>query len=71
MKFIDGATDYPTVELTRRNLLALLDKLDDPCSNRTLVDPDRRVAVRAVEDIEHYADRQPGPVYMPATGKTY
>lgn len=68
MKYLDDG--FPTVELTRRNLRALLDKLDDPLSSRTLIDPDRRVAVRAVEDAEHYADRAPGAVYMPSSGET-
>lgn len=71
MKYIDDSAygDFPTVELTRRNLQALLDKLDDPNSNRTLIDGDRRVAVRSVEDDEHYADRAPGTVFMPSTGE--
>ena len=47
-----------TVELTRRNLNTLLTKLDNPQSVRTLeIDG---VQVRAVEDIEHYHDRDPG-----------
>lgn len=71
MKYIEDSAygDFPTVELTRRNLQALLDKLDDPISNRTLIDADRRIAVRAVPDEEHYADRAPGTVYMPSTGE--
>lgn len=69
MKYIENEGDYPILELTRRNLQALLDKLDDPLSNRTLTDPDRQIMVRAVEDQEHYADRAPGPVYMPSTGE--
>ncbi|MBO0676743.1 hypothetical protein JRC04_04625 [Mycolicibacterium sp. S2-37] len=48
------------VELTRRNLLTLLNKLDDPNSLRTLIDGEDLVAVRAVEDIEHYSDRPAG-----------
>lgn len=69
MKYVEGATPIPVLELTRRNLTALLDKLDDPASARTLIDPDRKLAVRAVEDVEHYADRAPGEVYMPSTGE--
>lgn len=69
MKFIDG--DPPTVELTRRNLTALLAKLDDPLSARTLRDGEDRVAVKAVEDDEHYKTRPPGEVYMPSTGERY
>lgn len=70
MKFIDGNSQgLHSLELTRRNLQALLDKLDDPDSARTLVDPDWEIRVTAVEDAEHYSDREPGVVYMPATGE--
>lgn len=62
-----NAFGVPTVELTRRNLTALLDKLDDPLSNRMLINDG--IAVAAVEDEEHYADRAPGVVYMPSTGE--
>lgn len=62
------------IELTRRNLQALLDKLDDPLSARTLYkyadNTQAMVSVSAVEDEEHYADREPGAVYMPSTGET-
>jgi hypothetical protein len=61
---------YPVLELTRRNLQALLDKLDDPLSQRMLGDPDHNIYVRAVEDNAHYKDRAPGAVYMPSTGET-
>jgi len=67
MKYIDGP--LPTVELTRRNLEILLAKLDDPQSVRMLVDGDNRVCVRAVENEEHYADRDPGAMYMPTAGE--
>lgn len=55
----------PTVELTRRNLKSLLAKLDGhpPDSMCTLVDPDNKIAVKAVEDAAHYADRSPGPMH--------
>lgn len=69
MKFIEGAETH-VVELTRRNLETLLAKLDDPASERTLVAPGGRVAVKAVENNEHYANRPPGAVYMPTTGTT-
>lgn len=62
--------NLPVVELTRRNLMTLLAKLDDPLSARSLIDPDGFVMVRAVEDEEHYKDRAPGLVYMPARGIT-
>lgn len=38
------------LELTRRNLEALLAKLDDPLSKRALVDPDWHIVVNATED---------------------
>lgn len=52
----------PVVELSQRNLEALLEKLTDPNSARTLIDPDNQIAVKAVSNHEHYADRPPGPV---------
>lgn len=60
----DTYTGLPTLELTRRNLTALLAKLDGHPSGSTctLVDPDNQVAVRAVEDVEHYSNRPPGPM---------
>jgi hypothetical protein len=65
--------DPPVLELSRRNLQALLDKLDDPLSARTLISPGRMgdpyIAVKAVEDAEHYTDRPAGEVYMPSTGE--
>ncbi len=71
MKYIESvASDYPVLELTRRNLESLLAKLDDPLSARSLIDPDHRIMVRAVENDEHYQDRAPGAVFMPSTGST-
>ena len=62
MKYIpQGYCQLPVVELTERNLRALLAKLDNPQSYRTLIDPDRNIAVRAVPDEAHYTDREPGP----------
>ena len=55
------------MELTRRNLETLLAKLDDSLSYRMLVDGEHKIAVRAVEDEDHYTDRAPGTVYMPST----
>lgn len=62
MKYRDDS-DFPVVELTRRNLEQLLLKLDDPKSARTIIDGERRIAVRAVENEEHYADRPAGAMY--------
>jgi len=69
MKFDPKAEPWPTLELTRRNLEALLAKLDDPLSQRALLDPDHQILVIAVEDSDHYKDRPPGVVYMPTTGE--
>lgn len=66
MRYIADDT-VPIIELTRRNLMVLLAKLDDPDSQRTLIDPDGMIAVRAVEDAEHYADREPGPMLVGGT----
>ena len=65
MRYIDAYDGLPVVELTRRNLLALLAKLDGnpPGSACTLIDPDDRIAVKAVEDSRHYEDRRAGPMH--------
>jgi len=66
MKLLTGGT-VPIVELTRRNIEVLLAKLGDPESQRTLVltEDGREVcAVRAVENDEHYADREPGIMFL-------
>lgn len=58
------ANNTVVVTLSRRNLEALLVKLDAPRSARTLVrrqggdEPD--IIVVAESDIDHYADRDPG-----------
>lgn len=52
------------VELTRRNLEMLLAKLDDEHSARTIIDSEHLLAVKAVEDSEHYKSRQPGPMLV-------
>lgn len=64
------------IELTRRNLTILLEKLDDPGSRRMIYKegpeyPDGGFVVKAVEDHDHYAaeDRAPGTMFMPTTGE--
>lgn len=56
----------PMVELTRHNLMSLLAKLDGnpPGSKCTIVDPEDNIAVKAVEDIEHYRARPPGQMHL-------
>lgn len=53
------------LELTRRNLVTLLSKLDGyPVDSEcTLISPCRGIVVKAVEDAEHYSDRVPGDVH--------
>lgn len=64
MKYIEGRPGaLPILELSERNLRTLLEKLTDPHSKRTLIDPDDMIAVRAVPDEEHYSDRDPGITY--------
>ena len=52
MKFVPAAEGQVLhrLELTRRNLEVLLAKLDDPLSQRQLLDPDLYVVVAAKED---------------------
>ncbi|AEL98064.1 hypothetical protein EUREKA_46 [Mycobacterium phage Eureka] len=69
MKYIENKPGKPILELTRRNLETLLKKLGDPLSARTLLAPGGDIYVRAVEDDEHYGEREPGPIYMPSTGE--
>lgn len=65
MKYIPAdRLGRPCVELTRRNLLVLLAKLDDPDSVRTIMDGDAMISVRAVEDEDHYGHRMPGPMIV-------
>lgn len=67
--------DPPVLEMTRRNLMALLAKLDDPSSARTLMSPGKPgepvIVVTSVEDAVHYADRHAGEVFMPSAGITW
>lgn len=65
------------VRLSRRNLLALLSKLEQPCSARMIVQygaylsgvlhEDVVLAVQVEPDELHYADRVPAGVMSPAT----
>ena len=61
MKYVEiSGYGVPVVELTERNLVTLLEKLGDPHSQRTLIDRENKIAVKAVPDAEHYSDRAPG-----------
>lgn len=63
MRIETGDDGVVVLTLSRRNLRALLSKLDWPESARTLVSPDRDFIVRAEEDDVHYAGRTPGPMH--------
>lgn len=79
MKYVEAAKSemaLPTIELTRRNLEILLEKLDDPGSRRMIYKegPEYRdggFCVKAVENSEHYAAeaRSAGTMYMPTSGE--
>ena len=64
MKVTYLGTNMVCVELTRRNLEVLLMKLDDRTSVKTIIKHDEpgTIVVKAVEDDEHYAEREPGPM---------
>ena len=73
MEYLD-AEEPRRLELTRRNLEALLAKLDDPLSARTLSKigvAGSLIEVVAVENEVHYAHRAPGAVFMPSTGEEW
>jgi hypothetical protein len=63
----DTESRHVHVELTRRNLQALLAKLDMPDSACTIYKQSEAgtVVLTAVENEEHYADRTPGPMRGP------
>lgn len=50
VKYISAENGRPVIELTRRNVSALLAKLDDPLSSRSLIDGEGRILVRAIEE---------------------
>lgn len=50
------------VELSRRNLLTLLHKLDMPGSARTIIKPGGTI-IKVVTDEEAYGDRAPGAAH--------
>lgn len=55
-------TETNTLYLSRRNLLALLGKLKDPDSARTLIGGDAAPGIRVIAepDTAHYQKRVPG-----------
>jgi hypothetical protein len=63
MKIVKTDHGMVVVELTRRNLETLLEKFDDPNSVKSLLSPCRSAMVVAVENEEHYSDREPGRIY--------
>lgn len=49
-----------SIVLSRRNVLALLHKLDKVGSARTLISPGGAFVLKVEDDAEHYGDRVPG-----------
>lgn len=63
---IPDTQDVVKVTLSRRNLVTLLNKLDDPESHKTLyrhTAPGETLIVVAEEDATHYAKREAGCVH--------
>jgi hypothetical protein len=66
---VEGDAMISSVEivLSRRNLLALLQKLDMEGSARTIIGWDTSgdvpISVRSENDAEHYVGRKPGPMH--------
>lgn len=56
MKYISAENGRPVIELTRRNISALLAKISDPLSSRSLIDGQGRILVRAVEEEDRTDD---------------
>lgn len=57
------------VELTRRNLMTLLAKLDGhPAGSACTISKDG-FEVKAVENAEHYSDRRPGEIHPDTAAK--
>ena len=54
---------HQKIELTRRNLLALLAKLDGNPPDSACTISKSRWQIKAVEDDEHYSDRRPGRMH--------
>ena len=63
--YVDGRGDL-VVELTRRNLSILLEKLDDEASRKRIGKEfaGSKVWIQAVEDDAHYEDRAPGAMLV-------
>jgi len=82
MKVLQAVDGYARIELTRRNLETLLAKLDfnldvpeattrSECTIISGEDPIGQVRVKAVEDIEHYGDREPGAMLDNIRGEMF
>jgi hypothetical protein len=78
VKLVSNEHGVISIELTRRNLVALLQKLDaqrdgtpTQCTLAKCSESETNgliLRVKAVEDEEHYSDRLPGPMLNPETG---
>lgn len=61
IEYMHTGCDQATVTLSKRNLLAMLHKLEMPGSARTLVSGCGQLILQCETDEEHYADRPEGP----------
>lgn len=79
MKVIRAGQQVVGVELTRRNLRALLNKLDfnqglppeDPRRRSDVMIAQDAVFIKGVEDDDHYGDREAGEMVDNETGELY
>ena len=75
MKVIAARDGYAEVELTRRNLEALILKLNaGPGASACTIDKHDDagvIRVRAVENDKHYHDREPGLILDPVSGELF
>ena len=64
MRRKDMPNGHILVTLSKRNLLALLHKLEMAGSFRTLISPDEKLAISVETDEEHYGGRDHPPGEM-------
>ncbi len=60
---------FPIVVINREQLENLVLALDDPDAEKTVWYENYPIKVRAVEDEAHYADRPPGEMLLPSSGR--
>ncbi len=57
MKYISAENGRPVIELTRRNISALLAKISDPLSSRSLIDGQGRILVSEIVEQDRTDDQ--------------